>query len=238
MRLRWILPALLGGSLGAACTAGHESPNCGYAGVAVAYTDRADLGMACAELAKTVAYFRKIGFEFEPRFSLTFAEPGKGKSVEGIVVHGYADTRSSKIEISPSSDREPWGLPWDSRMAASFLDHELAHIAVWQILGRDAERLPREWHEFIAYAVQLDLMGPDLRAAVLAKLADVRAFDELYAVNEFTYGMNPDGFAVAAYLTYRKQGAETFVRQLLRREFIPPPFSFPFPVLPEEIPAR
>lgn len=100
-------------------------------------------------------------------------------------------------------------------MTGSFLRHELAHIAVWQILGREAERLPHEWREFIAYAIQLDLLDPE--------------------VNEFTYGMNPDVFAVGAYLTYSERGAERFVRAVARRDY-PAPFVDPFPVLPEQSP--
>lgn len=110
----------------------------------------------------------------------------------------------------------------------------LVHIAVWQILGPEAERLPREWHEFIAYAVQLDLMDPEILKGVLARFSDVHAFDELSEVNEFTYGMNPEVFAVAAYLTFRKRGAQNFVRRLLRAEIVPPQMVFPFPVLPEQ----
>ena len=107
-------------------------------------------------------------------------------------------------------------------------------MAVHRILRGDQARLRREWHEFIAYAIQLDLMDSKLRAAVLDNFAEVRAVADLSAINEFTYGMDPDVFAVTAYLTYRERGAQNLVRALLRGELVPPPFSFPFPVLPQE----
>jgi len=210
--------------------------NCGHRGVQIAYTRPADIGAACEALADTLSYFRRIGFELEPAFFLTFADPDKEKPVEGAVSYGYADRRSSTIVVYSSSQRRPWGLPWNSKAAASFLHHELVHMAVWQILGREAEQLRHEWHEFIAYAVQLHLMDPQLLTRVRANFSGVRPFTDFSEVNEFTHGMNPDAFAIAAYLTYRERGAERFVRALLRGELSPPAFSYPFPLLPEQRP--
>jgi hypothetical protein len=239
MRFRSALFALLAAGLATACVTREAPANCGHKGVEVAYTHRADLGVACDALGEILAYFRRIGFDFEPRFSLSFADPSEGKPAQGVLSYGYVDLRSSMIVVYSSTSSEPWGLPWNRKLAGSFLRHELVHIAVWQILGREAaKRLAPEWHEFIAYAVQLDLMDPELRGEVLAKLPDVRAFAELSEVNEFTYGMNPDVFAVAAYLTYRERGAAEFVRRLLRGEITPPPFILPFPVLPEQNQSR
>ena len=233
MRVRWLTFGLIAAGFQAPYAGADELRNCGDKRVDVAYSQPSDLVTACDALSDTLAYFRKIGFDFEPRFSVKFAER---KSAEGVVSYGYVDLRSSIIVVYSSSYRRPWGLSWRREVAGSFLRHELAHIAVWQVLGGKAERLPREWHEFIAYATQLDLMGKELLKGVLTNFSDVHAFGSLSEVNEFTYGMNPDVFAVAAYLTYRERGAENFVRGLLRGEIVPPPFSFPFPVLPEQNP--
>ena len=233
MRGRWLAFALLTAAYGAPFAANGEPANCGQSGVEVVYKRPAELSLACEALANILMYFRRIGFEFEPRFSVKFAEP-KLKPAEGIVSYGHADVRSSIVVVYSSTHRRPWGLPWSTELADSFLRHELAHIAVWQMLGAEAHRLPREWHEFIAYAIQLDLMDSKLRAEALANFADVQAAADLSAINEFTHGMNPDGFAVTAYLTYRERGGENFVRALLRGDLVPPPFSFPFPVFPQE----
>lgn len=98
-----------------------------------------------------------------------------------------------------------------------FLRHELVHVAVWHFLGAAAKSLPREWDEFIAYAVQLELMEPKLRDKVLASFSSVRAFDSAAEVNEFLYGMDPEAFAVAAYRTYRQGGGIRFISELLTR---------------------
>ena len=233
MRGRWLVFPLVVAAYGAASAASDAPPSCSHRGVEVVHERPADLALACEALADVLAYFRRIGFGFEPRFTVKFAEP-RLKPPEGIVSYGHADVRSSIVVVYSSTHRRPWGLPWSTELAASFLRHELAHIAAWQILGREARELRREWHEFIAYAIQLDLMHWKLRAAVLANFPDVQAVADLSAVNEFTYGMDPDVFAVTAYLTYRERGAENLVRALLRGELVPPPFSFPFPVFPQE----
>ena len=208
--------------------------NCGHKGVSVEVMEPADLALACDALADVLAYFRSLGFDFQPRFSLTFADGKQTQSADGVVAYGYADLSSSVVLVRTSSDRRPWGLPWNRAMVGSFLRHELAHIGVWQILGPDARRLRHEWHEFLAYSIQLDLMDGPLVRTLLANFPDARAFGDLTEVNEFVYGMNPDQFAVIAYLTYREKGAQAFVRQLLRGEIRPPAPSFPFPVLPHE----
>ena len=227
MRLQWVASAVLAAGLGAACARTVEPSNCGYNGVHIADAHRADLAAACEALTDTLTYFRKIGFEFDPWFSLTFANRGELESAEGVVSYGHLDPRSSIIFVRSTVYREPSSLAWNSKLAGSVLRHELVHLAVWQILGREAGRLPREWHEFIAYAVQFDLMEPALLKEVLAGHPDVRAFEALPEVNEFTYGMDPEVFAVAAYLMYRERGGGTFVRQLLRAEIVPPTFAFP-----------
>ena len=232
------LYAVVAGGLGIASVSVAERANCGYAGVEVAYKEQADLRAACDALTDIAAYFRRIGFRIEPRFSLTFGDPDNVQSPDRRYTYGHFDARTSRIVVYRSSSIEPWGLHWNEKLAASFLRHELVHMAVWEIIGPDPDRLPREWHEFIAYAVQLELMDRELRDELLAKVATVGPFESLSQVNEFTYAMNPDVFAVAAYQTYREQGAEKFVRQLLRAELIPPRFSFPFPVLPEPSPGR
>jgi len=246
MHTKWALPApvtlallaLLIGGLGVTSVRGKEQANCGYEGVEVAYTNRTDLGAACEALADVVLYFRRIGFRIAPKFSLTFKDRDTTSSADRPVEHGHFDARAGRIVVYRSSNTAPWGLSWNKRLAASFLRHELVHMAVWQVIGHDSARLRPEWHEFIAYAVQLDLMDRELRDEVLAKVSNVSPVADLSQVNEFTSAMNPDAFAVAAYKTYRERGAEVFVRQLLRHEIVPPRLSFPFAVVPEREPAR
>ena len=215
-----------------------QRADCGHPTFDVVFDDRAELDMACRALTDITEYFRGMGFEVTPRVSLRFADRPSSRSAGLSSSHGYFDRWRSQIVVHRASDVSPWGLPWPPQLAGSFLRHELAHMAVWEVVDRDRSRLRREWHEFIAYAVQLDLMEPRLREGVLAAQARVRSFKNLAEVNEFTSRMDPDVFAVAAYKTYIAEGGTAFVAQLLRGEIVPPAFTYPFPVLPGQVSSQ
>lgn len=195
---------------------------CGYNDVVVIYGDTAELVAACDALNEVAAYFRAIGFEAAPVVSVEFAD----QPAEHAAAHGYFDRPGARVVVYRAGAVRPWGLPWNLALAASFLRHELVHVMVWRV-SSEPKRLPREWHEFIAYAIQLDLMGTNVLDRVLASRADVQPFDSLLAVNEFTYGMGPEAFAVAAYKTYRARGGAQLVQQLLTGEVVPPPVWLP-----------
>lgn len=213
---RFALLLALSGQLGFAWAAGPS--DCGHDGVRV--DGRASglyLTAACEAIRDTWEYFRRIGLSSEPRLSVRFVEQGSKGEGPAHPSYAYADRASSRIVAFVYSDRQPWGLPWSDAWVQSFLRHELVHLAVWHFLGAKARTLPREWHEFIAYAIQLDLMAPGLRDRVLANFGSVRAFDSAAEVNEFIYGMDPEGFAVASYKTYLQGGESKLVSQLLIR---------------------
>ena len=204
----------------------EKQGDCGYPAVNVIYDDSAELASACDALVDVIGHFRRSGFEVVPKLSLRFVDHAAG-SLE----HGHFNVDRSEIVISRTSDVSPWGLPWSSKLAAAFLRHELAHMAMWQVLSVTHARLGREWHEFVAYVIQLDLMDDELRSALLARYPQAHAIRYLEEVNEFTYGMNPQVFAVVAYKTYLARGGSNFLGQILRGEVSPPIFSYPFPVL-------
>ena len=211
---------------------------CGYLNITVSHSRQAELTMTCQALADVAAYFRDIDLWFEPNVSLMFSEKATEVSGQAPVgrSHGFFDERESTIVMMRSSGSHPWGLRWNSELAASFLRHELVHMAVRLILGDDQKKLRPEWHEFIAYSVQLELMSQSLRASILAKHSDVMAFASLSGINEFTYRMDPAIFSIASFKTYRENGSKQLVRRLLRFELQPPPMSYPFTVLPGQIP--
>lgn len=193
-----------------------QQADCGYRDVVIVYSDAAELVAACSALSELTAYFRAIGFEITPLGSLEFAN----RAANGSASHGYFDRARARVVVYRSAAVAPWGLSWNLTLAASFLRHELIHMMVWRA-AKDPGRLPREWHEFIAYAIQLDLMETNVLKEVLARRADVQPFDGLLAVNEFTYGMDPEAFAISAYKTYRTRGDAQLVQQLLAGKIIP-----------------
>jgi hypothetical protein len=209
---------------------------CGHAGVDVVGATLQETMDLCAALSGVRGYFGAMGFQWEPTGSVAFL--GREDPTMSRVghVHGYFDRSQSAVVLFREPVASPWGVEWSDELAASFLRHELIHMALWQILWGAPMRLRREWHEFVAYAVQIALMSSPLRDRVLASYPDASAFDHLESVNEFTSSMNPQRFATSAYRTYLERGGATLVAQLLRFEIRPPPMSYPFPVLPGQIP--
>ncbi len=207
--------------------------SCGYKNVSIVSSRQSDLNMACRALDEIVKYFSSLGFRVTPGVLLRFAD----RSTDRAFVHGYYDARQSRIVVYRNSKSSPWGLPWNKDMTASFLRHELVHMAILQIINTNRISLRREWHEFIAYAIQLDYLPPRLKEDLLSKQSQVRPFGTFLQINEFTSRMNPEVFAVASYKTYRAKGAGAFVRQLLRAEIVPAPISYPFAFGPGEMSA-
>jgi len=215
-----------------------QTDDCGYAGVAIVNYEQAELDATCRALSDIISYFRQIGFALKPRVSVRFADRPLGRSTGATSAYGFFDAPGAQIVVYRSSDVRPWGLPWSPQLAMSFLHHELVHMAVWRIVGDGPVRLRPEWHEFIAYAIQLDLLSPQLRDQVLTTHAEALPSENFLDINEFTSRMDPECFAVMAYKTYLANGRESFVARLLGGEFVPPPFSYPFAVLPGQLPVQ
>ncbi len=207
--------------------------DCGFQDVDAISDGPGDLELACTALREIIAYFRTMGFGVVPAISMRFVDAPADRASP----HGYFDPGKGQIVVYRTAHVSPWGLPWSRALVASFLKHELVHMVVWHVV-RDRGRLPREWHEFIAYVVQLDLMEPTDLTEILKNHSSIQPFSELLSVNEFTYGMGPEAFAVAAYKMHYQRGGMAFLRQLLSGEIVPPTVGHPFPVFPDETPRR
>jgi len=191
---------------------GGRDPRCGDSRVDVAYATPAEAGEICVALADVVRYFRAVGFRIVPRISVIVqTRPAAGASRDARM-HGFLDTPGQKIVVFRAPDLAPWGVERDRDLASSFIRHEFVHMAILQVLPTDYVRLRPEWHEFIAYVAQLALMDDALRDRVLARYPDVEAATELTAINELTYAMDPDRFAITAYRTYLARGRDRFGR--------------------------
>lgn len=204
-------------------------------GVSVSFDGPAELDGSCAAWREVAGYFRKIGAGDIGGVSIVFAERVPQASSQLPLSHGYFDAARSRIVIYRSTPAKAWGLAWTPEIALSFLRHELVHTSIWTILRLRSAHLRREWHEFLAYAIQFEMMGSALRDKALGGFHEVRAFSHLGEINEFTYGMNPEVFAVAAYKTYLSRGGSAFVGGVLREEIKLPSPSYPFPVLPDQV---
>jgi len=214
------------------------SAACGYDRVAVAGTTE-EIADACLALEQVLRYFKETGFRPVPEVSISFenhvyidmylhsSEPAGREPVGESEVSGYYNFPRKELHVTSGRrnvlrERRPWGLEWNRSIAYSILQHELAHAIVAALLGPDYPKLAKVWHEFIAYAIQFDLMNPALKADVLANYPNARAFQFPESVNAIVYGADPDEFGVSAYLYAEANGGPGFIRQLLEKQV---PFS-------------
>ena len=103
-------------------------------------------------------------------------------------------------------------------MGHSILQHEIVHAVVAQLMGKRYLKLPRPWHEALAYAVQIDLMETHLQQAVLSQYPGEQGFSSTAQINGIVYGFDPDAFAIAAYKSYRHAGRLAFLKKALNFE--------------------
>lgn len=114
-------------------------------------------------------------------------------------------------EFGPS-----FGIPINSEINASIIEHEMHHAAIFLILGENATSLNRGFHEFLAYCGQFNSMRPALREEILAASQDAIKFQMDTQINDIVYAIaEPIDFAAKSWLTCSEAGVkETFQRVL------------------------
>lgn len=195
-------------------------PACGHPGISIDGS-RQETADTCRALSAVLAYFHDLGFDvtpsvrifFKPSVWLTMDGPGH----ERVRVSGLFDAKHKLIfATSWNSDlkleREPWGIRWGPAIGYSILQHEFVHLVVGEIRK---DGLSRTWREFIAYAVEFELMESGLRKRVIANYPNIEPFRSPQNVNPFIYAFDPDAFGLKAYLYTRANGGRAFIGRLL-----------------------
>ena len=177
--------------------------------------DAPEIEIVCAALARVASYFADAGFEIDPQLTISFVDEIRDTPWPDSP-HGFFDRARSEIVVARHAVDQWWGLDDREELLGS-LHHELGHFAVAAVLGDEFGRLPRAWHEFIAYSVQLDLTTAGVREAVLAHNPDVPAFSTVLQVNDFLAELLPPKLmALMSYKAYRHWGEKSFLTRLLR----------------------
>lgn len=192
-------------------------PACGYASVAIVSATSDEATAVCTALADVVQYFADAGLLFEPAFTITFrANPIKVDA--SAHPHGYFDAKAATITMIRNAEDEWWQLNRAEELLTT-LDHELTHMAVSRVWRDGAHPLPKAWQEFVAYAVELDIMPIELRSRVLATYKEAPHFDSEMQINPIIFALaDPDWLAVASYSEYVALGGRGFLLKLLRGE--------------------
>lgn len=185
----------------------------------------------CRALSEVQRYFAQRGitleFELTIRFQSRIEVTTNNQfmhTVEHWPVSGYYRATTKELYMTQAkapwtAERTPWHLPWNGEVEFSILEHEIIHAAIAQIMGENYRKLPHPWHEVLAYAIEISLMKPDLRAKVLANFPNVQAFGSNLEINSMIYGLDPDAFAIAAYKTYLKNSEFEWVKRVINFKF-------------------
>jgi hypothetical protein len=204
--------------------------DCGHAGVTVVGSP-SERAFACRALHGVLSFFTKLGLPLRPRVTITlrdavFIDVGSHEPSQPpvlIPVSGLFDAGRRTIEITaPTSahggGRRPWGIAWTPELAFSILQHELAHMASAEVIGLRWHRVDTAWREYLAYAIQFELMPPELQTRILAAYPGARPFDDIYNINMMLLYLDPDLFAVKVHLHSSSLGGRDHVRALLSDE--------------------
>lgn len=230
LSIRFTGLALMGLTMMPTSAIAADVENCGYSGVQIHGAIPGEAESSCVALKQVLELFTKLGLPVEPEVKLQFQDevylPLSATGGDKVRVHGYFDSSSFEIFQThfqsgyQQNTRKPWGLKWNDELAHSFVLHELSHLAAMKYLksiGRSEKKISSAWHEAIAYAVQFELMDPQLRAKIISRypaLASDLFADPSY-FSPIIYRADPDEYAVKVYLTIQKWGGISFIKGVL-----------------------
>jgi hypothetical protein len=160
-----------------------------------------------------IRFMERVFCDFPARNGM----PGCSVQVSGLYDHSRKVVEITSADSPFREDRKPWGIEWGPEISCSILQHELTHMAVGAILGDRFGDLGVPWHEFIAYAVQFELMPPSLRSRALDARPDATAFASAGHVNAMSHAMDPDAFAIRSYLYEDAHGGGPLVAEIIGR---------------------
>lgn len=184
-------------------------------------------GAACGALEEVLRYFEQGGLTIDPELTIQFRREVHVEVVNPVTketrlvrVSGIYRAGTKELQMTSSHSpwivhRRPWDLVWDEDLARSILQHEIVHAVLAQLMAGNYDKLPRSWHEALAYAVQIDLMPADLKARVLGPYRSEEGFVTTLEINDTTYGLNPDAFAVAAHKFYVQKGRLALLKRVI-----------------------
>lgn len=176
-----------------------------------------EAALVCASLGRIVSYFAGAGLEVTPRGTISFVDEIRDMPWPHPP-HGYFDLKRFQAVIARGAVDRWWGLGEAEELLGS-LHHELTHMAVAVVLGDKFKRLAASWHEFVAYAVQVDLLDREIRNEVLARNPQLKGFSAYGEVNDYVIGfLAPEQMALMSYKAYKGWGGQEFLGRLLRFE--------------------
>ncbi len=194
---------------------------CEHPGIKIQGATDFELQSSCESLNKVTSLFSSTGLNIEPQFQLFYEEQTKVKIGEDVYpVYGYFDDETFEMHItsfenSSQNEQTPWGLSWSKALGASYVLHEMTHLVAATELARNKIKLKREWHELIAYSVQIELMDASIREKILSRYTTIASYANPESVDISLYELDPETFAIKAYKSFKAWGGASFLKSVL-----------------------
>jgi hypothetical protein len=177
-----------------------------------------EVATACDSYLRVQAYFARLGFDRSLTLRVRFQDtvrldgPVDGYPVTGLFVPADALIEMTSLDSAVPARALHWNQPWTRPIAASILDHEFAHAFVSAV---QSNPLPQSWNEFVAYAVQFELIQPALREAILAAYPGAEPHQQRSEVCDMNYLIDFDLLGVRSYLTAEASGGPDYIKKIL-----------------------
>jgi hypothetical protein len=216
MNVRRAAVALAAMSL--ACSALALERVCPSTRVMIAAERDAEAALACEALVTTLGWMGSQGLDVDLALAVELVDRIDDAGQCGLL--GQSDIWAARIKIldlytaqTTCGNSPPFGVPMTEPIWQSFVAHEVAHAVAHHNSRRP--RLTRTGQEYIASVVQLESMEAGLRASIIRGY-DTNGFERDTEITELFYAMNPELFAVKAWLHYRRpeNGPVVFLRIL------------------------
>jgi len=178
----------------------------------------ADFETTCAMARRTTDFMRRYGFDVSHELRIIVVDALT--THDALPVFGTFDDRSGDVTVlsfsasqKATKGRSIFGLEMNDALHQSFIAHEIAHAVAQKNFRISRPSITA--HEYIAYTVQLATFPPPVRKQIL-EVIKVGAFENEHQIDETYLFLNPEYFAVKAYLHLMKaeNGARFYKRVL------------------------
>lgn len=187
----------------AALPAHSETRVCPGSETVVVYDDYQDFLLTCNAAAKTVTFFKEIGFAADTPMMIAVRdrvvlEGGLAGEAFGQCdpASGYIEVLSYRSHAKFRAESQAFGVRLNPALHESIVVHEVAHALA--AIHFSVIEVPLPVHEYVAYVAQIATLPERVRRTVLRRYP-VTGFTDDLAINLVNYFFEPQGFGVRAY---------------------------------------
>ncbi|MDH3700578.1 MAG: hypothetical protein OEU46_04620 [Alphaproteobacteria bacterium] len=186
-----------------------EMRECPGSATVIVYEDHRDYVMACSATAKTIGFFRELGFLTETPMMIAMKESVQLERGFAGEAYGQCDPALGYIEVLSYESHQRmktrdqiFGVRLNAALHESIIVHEVAHALA--DIHFSVMESPGAVHEYIAYVAQIATLPEVTRRNVLRRHS-VAALASEKAINVFNYANGPQVFGVRSYKHFKQQ---------------------------------